>query len=90
MKKTTSEMIEELKAKGFKDIFIWSDSKGTYYDWHKHPYDEIRVMLKGEMIINTKENQYHLKAGDVLNVPAGEVHEAYVLEDCEYICGSKY
>ena len=87
--KNTSEIINELKQKGFRDIFIWSDSKGTYYDWHKHPYDEIRVMLKGEMIINTKNKKHHLKAGDILNVPAGEIHEAYVLEDCEYICGSK-
>jgi len=90
MKKTISEIIEELKKEGYKDIFVWSDSKGTYYDWHKHPFEEIRIMLKGEMTINTKNASYHLKAGDVLKVPAGEVHEAYVHEDCEYVCASKY
>jgi quercetin dioxygenase-like cupin family protein len=88
--KKPSEIIEELKQNGYRDIFIWSDSKGTYYDWHKHPYDEIRIMLKGEMIINTKDKKFHLKPGDRLDVPAGEIHEAYVLEDCEYICGSKF
>jgi quercetin dioxygenase-like cupin family protein len=46
-------------------------------------------MLKGEMIINTKEKTYHLKAGDILKVPAGEIHNAKILEDSEYICGSK-
>jgi quercetin dioxygenase-like cupin family protein len=47
-------------------------------------------MLKGKMKINTKNNSYLLKAGDRLNVPAGEMHEAYILENSEYICGSKY
>jgi len=89
MKKSTSEIIEELKQKGYTNIFIWRDSKDTEYDWHTHPYEEIRVMLKGEMIINTKDSTYHLKPGDILNVPAGEVHNAKVLSDCEYICGSK-
>ncbi|AZV46888.1 cupin domain-containing protein [Nautilia sp. PV-1] len=82
--------VANLEKDGYKNIFIWSDSKGTYYDWHSHPYEEIRVMLKGEMIINTKENSYRLKKGDVLKVPAGEIHEAKILEDCEYICGSKF
>jgi len=84
------EQIKKLQEEGYQNIFVWSDSKGTYYDWHTHPYEEIRVMLKGEMIINTKKQKFHLKPGDVLKVPAGEMHEAYVLEDCEYICGSKF
>jgi len=87
--KNISKIIENLKKDGYKDIFIWKDTKGTYYNWHKHPYNEIRVMLKGEMVINTKNKKYHLKEGDILDVPAGEIHEAYVLKDCEYICGSK-
>ena len=88
--KNSSEVIRDLEKKGYKNIFVWSDKKGTYYDYHRHPYDEIRVMLKGEMIIKTKTDKFHLKAGDILNVPAGEEHEAYVLEDCEYICASRY
>jgi quercetin dioxygenase-like cupin family protein len=85
-----NKIIDALQKEGYSNIFIWQDSKGTYYDWHSHPYEETRVMLKGEMIIKTKNNEYHLKAGDRLNVPAGETHEAYILEDCEYICGSKF
>jgi quercetin dioxygenase-like cupin family protein len=82
-------IIQNLEKENYKNIFIWSDTKGTNYDWHSHPYEEIRVMLKGEMIINTKEKTYHLKAGDILKVPAGEIHNAKILEDSEYICGSK-
>jgi len=83
------EIIKKLQKENYTNIFIWKDSKGTYYDWHNHPYEEIRIMLKGEMIINTKEKTYHLKPGDVLKVPAGEIHNAEILEECEYICGSK-
>jgi quercetin dioxygenase-like cupin family protein len=85
-----SETIKNLEKEGYKDIFIYSDNKGTYYNWHKHPYEEVRIMLKGKMKINTKDNSFLLSAGDRLDVPAGEKHEAYVLEDSEYICGSKY
>ncbi|EDM22845.1 cupin domain-containing protein [Caminibacter mediatlanticus] len=87
--KKVSEYIKELENKGYRDIFVWGDKKGTYYNWHKHPYNEIRIMLKGEMIINTKNKKYHLKKGDILDVPAGEIHEAYIIEDSEYICASK-
>jgi len=83
------KIINEFKQKGYKNIFIWSDSKGTYYDWHTHPYNEIRYMLKGRMIINTKEKSIELKAGDIAEVKANEPHEAYVLEDSEYVCASK-
>ena len=84
-----SEIIKELEKKGYKNIFVWSDSKGTYYDWHSHPYNEIRYMLKGKMIINTKDKSIELNAGDIAEVKAGELHEAYVLENCEYICAAK-
>jgi quercetin dioxygenase-like cupin family protein len=89
MKEITSE-IEKLKKEGYKNIFIWEDKKGIYYNWHTHPYEEIRIMLEGEMIINTKTSKHHLKKGDILKVPPNETHEAYILEDCKYICASKY
>jgi quercetin dioxygenase-like cupin family protein len=88
--KSTSELINQLKKEGYKNIFLYSNTKGTYYNWHRHPYEEVRIMLKGKMKINTKNNSFLLSPGDRLDVPAGEEHEAYVLEDCEYICGTKY
>ena len=84
-----NKIIKDLEKKGYKNIFVWSDSKGTYYDWHSHPYNEIRYMLKGKMIINTKNKKIELKAGDIAEVKKGELHEAYVLEDAEYICAAK-
>jgi quercetin dioxygenase-like cupin family protein len=42
------------------------------------------------MKINTINNSFLLSAGDRVDVPAGKEHEAYILEDCEYICASKF
>jgi len=83
------KIIEKLKKEGYKNIFVHTDYKGTFYDWHTHPYEEIRVILEGEMIINTKNKSYHLKKGDILKVKPNEEHNAKVLSDCTYICGSK-
>ena len=83
------EIIKNLKQQGYKNIFVFSDNKGTYYDWHTHPYNEIRYMLKGKMIINTKDKSIELNPGDMAEVKKGEPHEAYVIEDAEYICASK-
>jgi len=80
------KIINDLKQKGYKNIFIWSDSKGTYYNWHSHPYNEIRYMLKGKMIINTKDKKIELSSGDIAEVEANKPHEAYILENCEYMC----
>ena len=80
---------QKLISEGYKNIFTWQDKKGTVYNWHTHPYEEVRIMLEGEMIIETKNKKYHLKKGDILKVPAGERHKAYVLEDSTYICASK-
>jgi len=82
-------IIKKLQKEGYRNIFVWSDKKGTYYDWHSHPYDEIRIMIKGEMRINTKNETFRLKAKDRLDVAAGVEHEAYILDDCEYICALK-
>jgi len=83
-------IIKNLENEGYKNIFIHKDLKDTYYDWHKHPFEEVRIIIEGKLKINTKTKTFILKKGDRLNVPKNEEHEAYVLEDTTYICGSKY
>jgi len=60
------------------------------HDWHTHPFDEVRWVLKGEITIGTEDEVITLKAGDRLNVPAGARHWAKVGDEgVVYICGSK-
>ncbi len=85
--------INEAKKKlidlGYSDLYVWQDSPGTYYDWHTHSEDEVRYILEGSMVIGTKDKVHHLKAGDILEVPAGTKHWAKTEEGVKYLCGSK-
>jgi quercetin dioxygenase-like cupin family protein len=79
-----------LKGNGYGNIYIWRDPPGAFYDWHTHPFDEVRFILKGEISIETEEGVFHLKAGDLMEVPAGTKHRAKVGDEgVEYLCASK-
>lgn len=41
---------------------------------HRHPFDEIRIVLEGEMVFNVAGNQLLLRAGDRLEIPANTKH----------------
>ncbi len=84
------EAERKLEELGYSNIYLWSDPPETFYDWHTHPYDEVRYVLSGEILIETEEGSYLLKAGDLMRVPAGTKHRAKVgKEGVSYLCGSK-
>jgi len=85
------EVFKILREEGYTDLYVWRDPPNTSYDWHTHPYNEVRWILKGEITIGTENGIYHLKAGDRLEVPAGTRHWAKVGDEgVEYVCGSKF
>ena len=84
------KVFEELQKMGYGNLYVWSDAPGTFYDWHTHPYDEVRWILEGEITIGTEEGTFTLKAGDVMRVPAGTRHWAQVGDSgVTYVCGTK-
>jgi quercetin dioxygenase-like cupin family protein len=86
----SQEVFKILTELGYKNLYVWSDPPETFYDWHTHPYDEVRWILRGEILIGTPEGEYLLKAGDKMEVPAGTRHWAKVgKEGVVYVCGSK-
>lgn len=87
---TDNEIIKKiLEEEGYFNIFVWSDSKGTYYPTHIHPYDEVRWVVDGKIIIANNEKEFLLKPGDRLNSPPNTPHRAKAVEDVIYVCGSK-
>ncbi len=87
---TDIQKIEEiLKKEGYHSIFQWSDSPNTYYDWHTHPYQEVRWIISGSITIGTEDGEFNLKPGDVIFVSPGEKHWAKTDEGVTYICASK-
>jgi len=84
------EVFKRLQEEGYTNLYVWSDSPGTYYDWHTHPFNEVRWVLEGEITIGTEREVVTLRAGDRLDVPAGTRHWAKVGEEgVTYVCGSK-
>ncbi|RUM87204.1 MAG: cupin domain-containing protein [Thermovibrio sp.] len=83
-------IFEELQKEGYTNLYVWSDSPGTFYDWHTHPFDEVRWVIEGEITIGTEGGTLHLKPGDKLRVPAGTRHWAKVGKaGVSYVCGTK-
>lgn len=45
---------------------------------HRHPFDEIRIVLEGNLIIDVNGNQLLLRPGDRIDVPANTRHSKTV------------
>lgn len=41
---------------------------------HVHTADQILYITEGEGIVASQEHEHHVSAGDIVHVPAGEVH----------------
>lgn len=41
---------------------------------HRHPFAEVRIIVSGEMIFNVSGNQFVLRPGDRLEIPANTKH----------------
>lgn len=58
---------------------------------HKHPFDEVRMIVSGEMIMNISGNKILLRAGDKILIPSNTKHSKEVRgeEPCVSIYASK-
>lgn len=45
---------------------------------HRHPFDEVRIILEGMLIMDVNGNQLLLRAGDRIDVPANTKHSKIV------------
>lgn len=85
-----NEVFRILTEEGYTNLYVWQDAPNTYYDWHTHPFNEVRWVLEGEITMGTTEGIVTLRAGDRMDVPAGTRHWAKVgKEGVVYVCGSK-
>lgn len=80
---------EKLRKMGYDGIYIWEDPPETYYDWHTHREDEVRLVLEGSIVIGTEEGVYELGPGDLLEIRAGTKHWARTQMGVKYLCASK-
>jgi mannose-6-phosphate isomerase-like protein (cupin superfamily) len=60
--------------------YQWSNGPHDTYSAHSHSYDKVIYVVRGSITFGLLElgQQFTLKAGDRLDLPANTVHEAVV------------
>lgn len=58
---------------------------------HRHPFAEIRYVVSGELIFNISGNQFVLRAGDRIEIPANTKHSHFAqgTNECLCICAQR-
>ena len=59
---------------------------GDHIRDHRHPFDEIRMVLSGELLLNIAGNQVLLRAGDRIMIPSNTKHAKSVHGDERCVC----
>ncbi len=60
-------------------------AKATIAD-HRHPFDEVRMVISGAMLMNISGNQILLRAGDRIDIPANTRHSKSSNGDETCVC----
>ena len=55
-------------------------SSENEYPEHRHPFDEVRMIIEGELSMNISGNRLLLRAGDKIVIPANTKHSQSVAE----------
>lgn len=61
-------------------------TKEENYPDHRHPFDEIRMILEGEIAMNISGNQLLLRPGDKIMIPANTKHSQRVISSTPCVC----
>lgn len=64
-------------------IRIWHSRTPDDYELHFHSAVEVILPLQGEVLVHAAEDTYHVRAGEVIIIPAGCTHGLHMGEDSE-------
>jgi quercetin dioxygenase-like cupin family protein len=71
---------------GEKEMIVWWSMKaGVHAAAHRHPHEQLFVMVKGIMDFRLGDERRRCGPGDVGVIPGGVEHEAWFPEDSEVI-----
>ncbi|MCF7803839.1 MAG: cupin domain-containing protein [Candidatus Marinimicrobia bacterium] len=85
------QLKQQLRKEGYGGIHAFTDRPGATYGDHQHDYIEVRWLVQGEVTFGVNGEDYTLKPGDRLDMPANTVHDARIHPEkgATYICASK-
>ncbi len=58
---------------------------GVTFPMHSHPVDKIDGVVSGRFRIGVKEGEVLLEAGDMIEIPCGQIHSAEVVGEMPVI-----
>ena len=81
-----TDKISRRVLSGEKEMIVWWSMKaGAHGAAHRHPHEQMFVMLWGKMEFRLGEERRVCGPGDVGVIPGGVEHEAWFPEDTEVI-----
>jgi len=91
MKTMNQEALEEqLRADGFRRVYVWQDGPNAMYPEHTHPTETAHIVLDGEMTLTMGGGMRTYHAGERCDVPAGTEHCARMgPKGCRYLIGER-
>lgn len=87
----TLEQIKMIfEAEGFEP-YHEEFAANSHISDHRHPFDEIRMVAKGVLLLDISGNKLLLRAGDRIQIPANTKH-SYTVEgstSCVCVCANQ-
>lgn len=79
-----------LQDEGLETFEETYDPKGRVLE-HRHPFAEVRIVASGELLFNISGNQFLLRSGDRVEIPANTKHSHIAQGDqpCLCVCAQK-
>lgn len=86
-KELVKMMFEQEGLEPFEEDYNSSIKVGE----HRHPFDEVRVVVAGELLFNIAGNQFLLRPGDRVEIPSNTKHwfQAQGSNTCVCICAQR-
>jgi quercetin dioxygenase-like cupin family protein len=82
----TSEQIKMIfEAEGLAPADEVLEPKVVIPD-HRHPFDEVRIVMSGTLFMNISGNQILLRAGDRIDIPANTRHSKSTQGEDACVC----
>ncbi|MDZ7800561.1 MAG: cupin domain-containing protein [Trueperaceae bacterium] len=63
------------------ELIAYRYEPGTTFPRHAHPAEQLTLVQAGALVFVFDDGETHLAAGEVLSIPGGIAHAAYVPED---------
>lgn len=78
-RKATLEQLRSAMEREGHHCETVTDTPGTRYEMHRHPFDDFVVIVSGKMKLGTPEQTWLMEPGSRIDIPANTSHWAEVV-----------